>query len=138
MKIKINRFSDDVVVPTRAHYDDAGLDCYAPNEYVVAPHSRVLIPLGFGLDIPNGYMCSIRPRSSMNVRGIITPIGTIDAGYKGEIKCVLINTSDEPFVALKGSKICQIVFEPIAVVDLVENLDNLQKRGDGGFGSTGV
>lgn len=150
MKIKLIKFRDDLIKPTRAHYNDAGIDCYAQEDITLDalygcvsalyPTARVasvptLIPLGFGLEVPDGYMATIRPRSSYNVKGVISQIGTIDSGYRGEIKAVLINLTNKDIEIKKGEKICQIVIEPVILADFVEELDN--NRGDGGFGSTG-
>lgn len=146
MKIKLIKFKEDLIKPTRAHYNDAGIDCYALEDITLLPNFTDIrstqthfvinvIPLGFGLEIPDGYMATIRPRSSYNVKGIITQIGTIDSGYRGEIKAVLINLTSKPISIKKGDKICQIVIEPVVLADLVEELDD--SRGEGGFGSTG-
>lgn len=144
MKIKLIKFRDDLIKPTRAHYNDAGIDCYAQedfwlehSDYDYIPHTdgKMLVNLGFGLEIPDGYMATIRPRSSMNAKGIITQIGTIDSGYRGEIKAIFLNYTDETFKFERGDKICQIVIEPVVLADFVEELDN--SRGEGGFGSTG-
>lgn len=150
MKIKIIPLSQNLIIPTRAHYNDAGLDCYALEDYNLLPmgnkgyninmqeipsNNALVIPLGFGLDIPDGYVATIRPRSSLNVQGVITQIGTIDSGYHGEIKCVLLNCSTMPYTVKKGQRICQIIVEPVTIVDLV--IDKGEERGEGGFGSTG-
>ena len=181
MKIKLIKFRDDLIKPTRAHYNDAGIDCYAQEDIELEPikigkknkpvyknipikyevcedgislkpieyyYSQVgeatvlygetipaLIPLGFGLEVPDGYMATIRPRSSYNVKGVISQIGTIDSGYRGEIKAVLINLTNTNIEIKKGEKICQIVIEPVILADFVEELTN--DRGEGGFGSTG-
>lgn len=135
MKIKLIKFNKELITPKRAHYNDAGVDCYALDIVELPPLTPVMIPLGFGLEVPDGYQAIIKPRSSMNVKGIITQIGTIDSGYRGEIKAVLINTSQTPFAIMKGDKICQIIIEPVILADFVEELQN--DRGDGGFGSTG-
>ena len=150
MKIKLIKFKKDLIKPTRAHYNDAGIDCYAQEDIVLKPFkvddnmmylttnvstSPTLIPLGFGLEIPDGYMGTIRPRSSMSAKGILTQIGTIDSGYRGEIKVVMINLTDRPILISKGDKICQLVIEPVILADLVEELNN--DRGSGGFGSSG-
>lgn len=154
MKIKLIKFRDDLIKPTRAHYNDAGIDCYAQEDIILKPLSSndlflnfgitlepklkaipTLIPLGFGLEIPDGYMATIRPRSSMNLKGVLSQIGTIDSGYRGEIKAVLINLTDTDIEIKKGEKICQIVIEPVILADFVEDLTN--DRGEGGFGSTG-
>lgn len=146
MNIKLIKFRDDLIKPSRAHYNDAGIDCYAQEDITLeglygyetmlgVESSPTLIPLGFGLEVPDGYMATIRPRSSMNAKGVLTQIGTIDSGYRGEIKAVLINLTGEPIKIKKGDKICQIVIEPVILSDFVENLGD--ERGEGGFGSTG-
>lgn len=146
MNIKLIKFRDDLIKPSRAHYNDAGIDCYAQEDITLnalygyetllnVASSPTLIQLGFGLEVPDGYMATIRPRSSMNVKGVLTQIGTIDSGYRGEIKAVLINLTDEDIKIKKGDKICQIVIEPVVLADFVENLGD--ERGEGGFGSTG-
>lgn len=153
MKIKLIKFKDDLIMPVRAHYNDAGIDCFAQEDFALfefnqkvrilkkdnvvetSPIDRILVPLGFGLEIPDGYMATIRPRSSMNIKGIITQIGTIDSGYRGEIKAYFINTSHEFYKFNKGDKICQIVIEPVILAEPVLELEN--DRGTGGFGSTG-
>ena len=148
MKIKLIKFKNDLIAPVRAHYNDAGIDCFAQEDFVLCPfgsamanadyvdvRDRALIPLGFGLEIPDGYMATIRPRSSMNIKGIITQIGTIDSGYRGEIKAYFINTSHFNHTFRRGDKICQIVIEPIALAEFVEDLG--EKRAEKGFGSTG-
>lgn len=135
MKIKLIKFNEELITPKRAHYNDAGVDCYALDIVELPPLTPVMIPLGFGLEVPDGYQAIIKPRSSMNAKGIITQIGTIDSGYRGEIKAVLINTGKTPFAIMKGDKICQIIIEPVILADFVEDLQN--DRGAGGFGSTG-
>lgn len=148
MKIKLINFRNSLILPDRAHYNDAGLDCFAQEDFELDQFGtfaadgdfrcavdRKLVPLGFGLEIPDGYMATIRPRSSMNVKGIITQIGTIDSGYRGEIKAYFINTSSEIHSFKKGDKICQIVIEPVVLAEPVLELEN--DRGTGGFGSTG-
>lgn len=150
MKIKLINFRDDKLIkPVRAHYNDAGIDCFAQEDFELSPFGhyevngdgfqypsdRKLVRLGFGLEIPDGYMATIRPRSSMNIKGIITQIGTIDSGYRGEIKAYFINTSSDWYHFDKGDKICQIVIEPVILAEPVLELGD--ERGQGGFGSTG-
>ena len=145
MKIKLIKFNDNLKLPTRGHYNDAGIDCYALEDVEIPPMSDInakcyinnttLVPLGFGLEVPDGYMATIRPRSSMNVRGIVTQIGTIDSGYRGEIKAAFCNLTNHPHKINKGDKICQIIIEPVVLAEFVEELNN--DRGTGGFGSTG-
>ena len=148
MKIKLIKFRDDLIPPVRAHYNDAGIDCFAQEDFVLHsfgkeetedgihyPTDRKLVSLGFGLEIPDGYMATIRPRSSMNIKGIITQIGTIDSGYRGEIRAYFINTAYCRYEFKKGDKICQIVVEPVILAEPVLELGD--ERGTGGFGSTG-
>ena len=135
MKIKIIDYGY-TTLPCRAHYNDAGLDCFANEDFTICGGKTVIIPLGFGLEIPNGYMATIRPRSSLNVKGLITQIGTIDSGYRGEIKAAFVNPNQfSTFEFNKGDKICQIVVEPVVLADVVVELED--NRGVGGFGSTG-
>lgn len=134
MKIKLLKFRESLKLPSRAHYNDAGLDCYAVDDFVLE-NGIVIVPLGFGLEIPDGYMATIRPRSSWNIKGIITQIGTIDSGYRGEIKAAFINLSGNEINVKAGEKICQIVVEPVVLAEPTLELDN--SRGEGGFGSTG-
>ena len=144
MKIKLVKMNENLIHPHRAHYNDAGIDCYALEDFDLIPmHSQFLthdnatkiVPLGFGLELPDGYMATIRPRSSMNSRGIQTYIGTIDSGYRGEIKCALSNLTNKTITIKRGERICQLVIEPVILADFVDELNN--DRGSGGFGSTG-
>lgn len=141
MKIKLIDFGavKNDLIPKRVHYNDAGLDCYAQEDFVLYGGKHfidgILVPLGFGLEVPDGYMATIRPRSSMNVKGIITQIGTIDSGYRGEIKAYFINTTQNEYHFKKGDRICQIVIEPVVLAEPVLELES--DRGKGGFGSTG-
>lgn len=139
MKIKLIKFRDDLIPPIRAHYNDAGIDCFAQEDFNLYASKDyidgLLVSLGFGLEIPDGYMATIRPRSSMNIKGIITQIGTIDSGYRGEIKAYFINTTQNKYNFKRGDKICQIVVEPVVLAEPVLELG--EERGEGGFGSTG-
>ena len=149
MKIKLIPFKKDLIMPVRAHYNDAGIDCFAQEDFVLYGHGfqtydekenayysadRILVSLGFGLEIPDGYVGLIKPRSSMNIKGIITSEGILDSGYKGEIKAYFINTTNNNYFFKKGDKICQIVIEPVVLAEPVLELG--EERGEGGFGST--
>lgn len=155
MKIRITKLKPGVETPSRAHYNDAGLDCYCPedvvlpalatkghrdpfgggNPYLSVGGTPVMVPLGFSLDVPDGYMAVIKPRSSFNKAGIWTAIGTCDSGYHGEYKAVFVNLTPDDVVLKKGDRICQIVIEPVVLADLVESLGD--EREGGGFGSSG-
>lgn len=150
MKIKIVPMAEGFIPPSRAHYNDAGIDCYALADFDLIPmaaknfnvkmqevpsNNALKVPLGFAIYVPDGYMATIRPRSSMNAKGIITQIGTIDSGYHGELQCVLMNCSTTPYHFSRGDRICQLVFEPVTIVEFEQEIEDT--RGDGGFGSTG-
>src|SRR5215510_2529971 len=107
----------------------------------VAPGQRVLAPTGLTIALPAGYEAQIRPRSGLALKHGLTCLntpGTIDADYRGEVKVVLINLGQEPFVIKRGERIAQTVISPVTQGELqvVAQLDDT-KRGSGGFGSTG-
>ncbi len=121
----------------------AGIDLKANIEASIEllPFERVLIPTGLYMSIPEGYEAQIRGRSGLALNHGITlanGVGTIDSDYRGEIKVILINLSDEPYVINKGDRIAQMVFSKFEQAILVEvnNLDDTV-RGDGGFGHSG-
>lgn len=110
-------------------------------EQVVAVGERTLVATGFAIAVPEGYEAQVRPRSGLALRsGIVLPNspGTIDADYRGEIKVILQNTGDEPFVIKRGDRIAQLVIAPV-VLPSFEEVDTLDEteRGTGGFGHTG-
>lgn len=135
MKIKYIKFNDDVQIPKQAHYNDSGLDCYSTIDVTLKQFEPTLIPLGFGIVTPDGIECQIRGRSSLNSKGIITTLGTVDSGYRGELKVCLINLTNKDFIIKKGDRVCQLVFSNFIQIDLVDTLDD--ERKEGGFGSTG-
>ena len=124
MKIKIKPINENSILPTHSHPFDAGWDCYAQED------GEGLKGLGFSIDIPNGYVGLILPRSSMNLKGAYSAIGVIDSGYAGEVKAIIKNAEIK-----KGDKICQLLVIPTPIPELVIDLDN--SRGTKGFGSTG-
>ena len=128
-------------LPAYATEASAGVDLRASEPCVIAPGARALVPTGIRLAIPCGYEAQIRPRSGLALKhGVALPNspGTIDADYRGEVKVILINLGDEPFVVEPGDRIAQMVFAPVTRVAWceVETLDATE-RGEGGFGSTG-
>lgn len=122
----------------------AGADlCAAVREQLtLLPGARALVPTGFSIALPPGYEAQVRPRSGLAIRSGVTCLnspGTIDADYRGEVRVVLANFGNEPFVIRRGDRIAQIVVAPVARAsfDLVGELPPTE-RGGGGFGSTGV
>jgi dUTP pyrophosphatase len=131
-------------LPAYATPGAAGMDAVAAvtETIVLAPGERFPVPLGFCMAIPDGYEVQVRPRSGLALKnGITVPNspGTIDSDYRGEVKALLINLSQEPFAIERGMRICQLVPAAVtrATLAVVETLDDTQ-RGAGGFGSTGV
>ena len=136
MKIKLIKFDDNLQPPKRAHYNDAGADIFAPADVYIPKGQTVKVPLGFGVEIPNGYMGCIYSRSSLSAKGLACEMPPIDSGYRGEIHAVITNHTSEMQKLEKGSRIGQLVIHPIAVPDFVDNYES--ERGGGAFGSTGA
>jgi dUTP pyrophosphatase len=130
-------------LPAYATQGSSGLDlrAFISTPVQLAPLERVLIPTGLHIAIPNHLEAQIRPRSGLAIKQGLTCLntpGTIDADYRGEIKVILINLSNEIQVIQDGDRIAQIVFQQVEKMEwqLVENLETTQ-RGEGGFGHTG-
>lgn len=130
-------------LPAYATQGSSGLDlrAFISTPVQLAPLERVLIPTGLHIAMPNHLEAQIRPRSGLAIKQGLTCLntpGTIDADYRGEIKVILINLSNEIQVIQDGDRIAQIVFQQVEKMEwqLVENLETTQ-RGDGGFGHTG-
>jgi len=122
----------------------AGMDLRAgiEGEIVLPPMGRALIPTGISVALPPGIEGQVRPRSGLAARHGVTCLnspGTIDSDYRGEIRVILVNLGDEPFSVRRGDRIAQLVFSPVlrASLRVVEDLD-ATRRGEGGFGHTGV
>src|SRR4051812_31165476 len=122
MKLKIQRLNPDVPMPTYAHgpQEDAGFDLPSDISVTLAPGQRLAIPTGLSIELPPGFEAQIRPRSGLALKHGITVLnapGTIDPSYRGEIKVILLNTSNEQFDIVKGStRIAQMViarYEPV-------------------------
>ena len=131
-------------LPAYATPLSAGMDLRAALDAPVElkPLERALVPTGLYLQIPAGYEAQVRPRSGLAAKHGITVLntpGTIDADYRGEIKVILVNLSNQPFTIEPGERIAQMVFARCeqAMLEAVEALDETQ-RGAGGFGSTGL
>ena len=143
MKVRIiNRSS--VPLPEYATVNSAGMDVRANISEAVAlgPLERAMIPTGLYMAIPSGYECQVRPRSGLAAKhgiSVLNAPGTIDADYRGEVKVILVNLSNETFVIEPGERIAQIVVARHESVEWesVEVLDETS-RGEGGFGSTGT
>lgn len=122
----------------------AGMDLRAnlDEPITLQPLERVLVPTGIFIALPEGYEAQVRPRSGLAIKNGITVLntpGTIDADYRGEVKVILVNLSNQPFIIEDGDRIAQMVVSQHAVVEWqeVEELEET-KRGSGGFGSSGL
>lgn len=142
MKVKIINKSSHPLPEYATEYS-AGLDLRAniESDIVLNPLERKLIPTGLFLELPKGYEAQIRPRSGLALKHGLTVLnspGTIDADYRGEIRVILVNLSNEPFTIQNGERICQMVIAAHATVEWqeVETIDETV-RGAGGFGHTG-
>ena len=141
LKIKIKKTAD-AKTPFYVHKGDSGVDLYSAEDYLLKPMERKLVSTGIRIAIPHGYEAQVRPKSGLAVEHGIShanSVGTIDSGYRGEIKVPLINFSDRPYKIEKGKKIGQMVFAKVeeAVFEETDELDSTS-RGEGGFGSTGM
>ena len=130
-------------LPVYATQGSSGLDlrAFVTAPVQLAPLERALIPTGLHITLPNNWEAQVRPRSGLAIKQGLTCLntpGTIDADYRGEIKVILINLSNENQVIQDGDRIAQMVFQQVEKIEwqLVENLETTQ-RGDGGFGHTG-
>lgn len=131
-------------LPDYSTEHSAGMDLKAniDDDITLLPLQRVIVPTGIFLQIPDGFEAQIRPRSGLSFKYGITVLnspGTIDADYRGEIKVILINLSDQPFIIKDGERICQMVIAQYQRSKLI-SVDELDEtvRGEGGFGHTGI
>ena len=143
IRIAIRRLDPDVPLPAYAQPGDAGLDLCAAESVTVEPGARVLVRTGIALAIPDGFAALVLPRSGLALRQGLTVLnspGLIDAGYRGEVKVLVINTDPRvPVKVARGDRVAQLVVQRVEAVQLTE-VDELpaSERGTGGFGSSGV
>lgn len=137
MQVKITKLecAPDAQVPTRKHYNDAGADVYTCMDACITAHTTVRIPLGFTIEVPDGYMACIFPRSSISLKGLVCEIPPIDSGYRGEVCAVVSNLTEYSQYIPKGMRIGQLVVMPCIICDFVTEFGD--ERGTGAFGSTG-
>lgn len=142
VQVLVQRLDPELPLPSYAHPGDAGLDLVAREDVTLAPGRRASVPSGVAIALPAGYVGLVHPRSGLaRTHGITTlnAPGTVDAGYRGEIHVILVNTDpDETFTVRRGDRIAQLVVQRVAQAELVE-VGTLpgSDRGDSGFGSTG-
>ena len=143
LDVTVTRLDPDVPLPAYAHPGDAGADLVTTVDVHLPPGERVLVPTGIAIALPEGFAAFVHPRSGLALRhglSIVNTPGTIDAGYRGEIKVLLVNHDHAEAVTLsRGDRIAQLVVQRVEHVRFVE-VDDLDEtaRGSGGYGSTGV
>jgi dUTP diphosphatase len=142
VEVQITRLSPDVPLPSYAHPGDAGADLVTTVDVHLEPGERVLVPTGVAIALPEGFVALVHPRSGLAARfgvSIVNAPGTVDAGYRGEIKVLLVNLDPrEPVRLSRGDRVAQLVVQRVEQARFVE-VDRLpgSVRGDGGYGSTG-
>jgi dUTP pyrophosphatase len=141
--LRVRRLDPDAVLPRRAHEGDAGYDLCALEDLVLGPGERAMVRTGIAVELPDGHAGWVVPRSGLAARhgiALVNAPGLIDAGYRGEIKVLLLNTDRQAeFEVSAGERIAQLVVAAVATGDVVE-VDELSvtARAEGGFGSTGT
>ncbi len=142
LEVAFVRLDADLPVPAYAHPGDAGADLRTTVDVSLAPGERALVPTGIGIALPEGYVALVHPRSGLAARhglSIVNTPGTVDAGYRGEVKVMLINHDPVTAVELRrGDRIAQLVIQRVERARFVE-VEQLPAsvRGEGGYGSTG-
>jgi dUTP pyrophosphatase len=142
MNLRFVRLDPRAQLPTRAHAGDAGLDLHAVEPATLGPGERASVGTGIAVEIPPGHAGLVLPRSGLAARhgiSVVNAPGLIDAGYRGELRVLLLNTDrSEPFEVMPGARIAQLVIVAVQPAEPVE-VETLQtsERGAGGFGSSG-
>jgi dUTP pyrophosphatase len=142
IRVPIVRLDTGLPLPAYARAGDAGLDLRAARTVTLEPGARALVETGVAVAIPEGYAGFVVPRSGLALRSGLTVLngpGLIDAGYRGEVKVLLVNLDpDAPVTVSRGDRVAQLVVQAIGAVELVEVSELPDSdRGAGGFGSTG-
>jgi dUTP pyrophosphatase len=138
MKLKVKKMSPDAKLPLYGHKGDAGMDLFASENYELSKSEIFAVPTGISVEIPRGYVGLIWDKSGVSLRGAHRLAGVVDAGYRGEIKVVMVNLGQDSFIIEKGMKIAQMLIQPVEEPEIVEVTDlEDSSRGEGGFGSTG-
>ena len=142
LDVAVRRLDPDLPLPSYAHPGDAGADLHTTVDVELAPGERALVPTGVSIALPDGFVALVHPRSGLAARhglSIVNTPGTVDAGYRGEVKVMLINHDPRESVVLRrGDRIAQLVVQRFERARFVE-VEVLPEsvRGEGGYGSTG-
>jgi dUTP pyrophosphatase len=142
VKVLITRLDSTLPIPRYAKEADAGADLTSAIDFTLAPGQRQLVPTGIAIALPHGFVALVHPRSGLAIKNGVTLVnapGTIDAGYRGEISCIVINLDPKDEVSFKkGDRIAQLVIQKVERAEFIEvNELPVSERGSDGFGSTG-
>ena len=142
IEVLITRLDESIPLPTYAKGGDAGADITSRIDITLAPGERGLVPTGIAIALPDGYAAFVHPRSGLAIKhgvSLVNAPGTVDAGYRGELQCILINHDPKESITFaKGDRIAQLIIQKVERATFIEvaNLPG-SGRGTGGFGSTG-
>jgi len=142
LQVLITRLDESIPLPTYAKGGDAGADIVSRIDITLKPGERALVPTGISIALPDGYAAFVHPRSGLAIKHGVTMVnapGTVDAGFRGELQCIMINHDRlESITFKKGDRIAQLVIQKVERAEFVEVKDLPGSgRGTGGFGSTG-
>ena len=140
MRIVVKKLSPEAILPAYAHgaAEDAGLDLQALERVVLTPGVARAVPTGIAIELPPGYEAQVRPRSGMALKHSITVnFGTIDPGYRGEIRVIMFNLGRADYTVEKGDRIAQLIVARYEPIEWEEGELGGSARGEGGFGSSG-
>ena len=139
MALLVKKLNEEAMIPTRGSAMAAGADLYALEEVILQPKTRALVRTGIAVEIPPEYYGRIAPRSGVSVQtGLLVNAGVIDSDYRGELKILFQNFSEEEVKIAKGAKVAQLILEQVGILPILEVDDlDVSERGENGFGSTG-
>ena len=142
LQVLITRLDESIPLPSYAKGGDAGADIVSRIDITLKPGERALVPTGISIALPDGYAAFVHPRSGLAIKHGVTMVnapGTVDAGFRGELQCIMINHDPlESITFKKGDRIAQLVIQKVERAEFVEVKDLPGSgRGTGGFGSTG-
>ena len=140
--IKFKKLDNSALLPCYAHEEDAGMDIFSNEDVVVKAKEWALVKTGFSMELPHGFEAQVRSKSGLSLKSgiiVLNSPGTIDENYRGEVCVIVMNVSNNNYKIEKNQKIAQMVINKVEHLKCVE-VDEISqtKRGDGGFGSTGL
>ena len=139
MRLKVKKIHPEAKLPSYGHAGDAGMDLFSCLDLILAPGEVRAVPTGIQMAIPPGHVGLVWDKSGISLKGVHRLAGVVDAGYRGEVKVVMVNLGRSPYEIKAGMKIAQMLIQPVAEAIVEESADlDETSRGEGGFGSTGL